>query len=56
VLIGVQDVGVVLQQKIGNGGDQPFFVRAGDEKNSRVTHGGWRSTKNGRHDTAMPNR
>ena len=48
----MQDVGVVLQQKIGNGCDQTFFVRAGDEENGGVAHGDEYSAKNGRNDTA----
>jgi len=39
MLIRMQDVGVMLQQEIGDGGDQSLLVRAGDEKNSGITHG-----------------
>jgi hypothetical protein len=39
VLVGVQDVGVVPEQEVGDGGDQAFFVRAGDQEYGGVAHG-----------------
>ena len=39
VLVGVQDVGVVLEQEVGDGRHQAFFVRAGNQENSGVAHG-----------------
>jgi hypothetical protein len=35
----MQDVGVVLQQEIGDGGNQALLVWAGDEENGGSTHG-----------------
>ena len=40
MLVGVQDVGIVLQQKIGNRRDQPFLVGAGNQQDGGMTHGG----------------
>jgi hypothetical protein len=39
MLIGMQDIGVMLQQEIGDGGNKALFVRAGDEENSGIAHG-----------------
>jgi hypothetical protein len=36
VLVGVQDIGVVLVEKIGNGGHQTFLVGATDEQDGGV--------------------
>jgi hypothetical protein len=41
VLIGVEDVGVVLlNQKVGDGGDKAFAVGAVDEENGGLGHRG----------------
>ena len=40
VLVGVEDVGVVLlDEEVGDGGDETFAVRAVDEKNGGLGHG-----------------
>ncbi len=40
VLVGVEDVGVVLlNQEVGDGGDETFAVGAVDEKNGGLGHG-----------------
>jgi hypothetical protein len=39
MLVRVQDVGVVQQQKIGNGSDQSLLVGAGNQQNSGMAHG-----------------
>jgi hypothetical protein len=38
MLIGMQDVGVMGVQEIGDGGDQPFLVGAGDQQNGGIAH------------------
>lgn len=39
VLVGIEDVGVVLlNEEVGNGGDETFAVGAVDEKNSSLRH------------------
>jgi hypothetical protein len=40
VLVGMQDVGVVPVEKIGDGGDQTLAVGAGDEEDGGVAHQG----------------
>ena len=39
MLVGMQDIGVVRQQKIGDGGDQPSLVGAGNQQDGGMTHG-----------------
>ena len=38
MLIGMQYVGIVLEQEVGDGGDQALFIRAGDQKDGGVAH------------------
>ena len=38
VLVRVQDVGIVFEQKVGDGRDQAFAVRAIDEQDGSVGH------------------
>ena len=39
MLVGVQDVRVVLQQKLRNRGHQTFLVGAGNQQDGGVAHG-----------------
>ena len=39
VLVGVEDVRVVLVQELRDRGDDPLAVRAGDEQDGGVLHG-----------------
>jgi len=47
VLVGVQDVGVVPEQEVGDGCDQPLLVGAGQQQNGGVAHGGSRRSGTG---------
>ena len=38
VLVGVEDVRVMLVEELRDRGDDPFAVRAGDEQDSGVLH------------------
>ncbi len=40
MLVGVQDVGIVQQQKVGDGGDQTLLVGAGNQQDGGMAHGG----------------